>query len=619
MRRSPNRLQVSTFPFLAVLLCAMGALILFLLVMDRRGKIVAAAKGRAAREAQLADRSKEDAARNAEWEQQRDALHQTLLAQKQQLGAETTEADKLLAQARRKVQAKQAELDALQRAAEAEGVKVADFQLQIKASSAGAADNAKLAAAAKIELDRLCGEVADLEKVLTDLKSLKKQETSTYSLVPYRGKHGDSRRPIYVECAKGGVVLHPERRVLAGLEFNALALRGEIERRAGGLEREAKKSKDPNPGPPRGPYVLFLVRPDGIGSYYEALSFLKGFEIDFGYEVVNQHWALDFSKADLLTDATAPGALPAPAVPPTKPSPFTPLPPAAVGSAVSGPSSPNSPGSAIPNNGAAGSSASLSPPPVYGQAASTVGGPTAIPSVASPGTSTSLSPPPPNRQTGSPGAAPVWSGTPSQVPASNLPPAEPLVKAGPGLPFGGVAVGSPQPGSTPNPNGQPGQGSGIPSPWQVPGTNAAPAPPGPPGPPSVPSSASVSTPPPVSPLQGSAPVPPASKGPPQAIRPVLGNRDFVITIACYGDHVNVYPGGKQFSWQNGNSATIDQAVVQNVQDLIAGRQKSVRPGEPPYRPMIRFQLAPGGLIRFLHLYPRLEFLQVPMTRENLDD
>jgi len=123
----------------------------------------------------------------------------------------------------------------------------------------------------------------------------------------------------------------------------------------------------------------------------------------------------------------------------------------------------------------------------------------------------------------------------------------------------------------------------------------------------------------MSPLQGSAPGKLPSKTPPPAIRAALGSRDFVITIICYSDHVTVNPGGKQFSWKNGSSTAIDDAVVQDVQALIVGRQKSVRPGEPPYRPMIRFQLAPGGLIRFLHLYPRLEFLQVPMTRENLDD
>ena len=44
MRSRRHKLQVSTFPFLAVLLCAMGALLLVLLVMDRRAHAAALAR-----------------------------------------------------------------------------------------------------------------------------------------------------------------------------------------------------------------------------------------------------------------------------------------------------------------------------------------------------------------------------------------------------------------------------------------------------------------------------------------------------------------------------------------------------------------------------------------------
>src|SRR5205823_2932854 len=139
-----------------------------------------------------------------------------------------------------------------------------------------------------------------------------------------------------------------------------------------------------------------------------------------------------------------------------------------------------------------------------------------------------------------------------------------------------------------------GQGSGVPSPWKVPGSTAAPSPPAsgtiPSGPPSDPGTGK-----PPSTLQGSLP-PVGPKTPQPITRPVLGNRDFVITITCYSDHVVVAPGGRHFTWKQGNDAAIDQAVAQNIQDLIAGRQKFVLPGEPPYRPSIRFLLAPGGLI-----------------------
>src|SRR5437764_6551308 len=78
MRRPRQRLQVSTFPFLAVLLCAMGSLILLLLVIDRRAKIVARAKALQSL-AKLSDEEEKAAeARRAEYERRRRALHALL-------------------------------------------------------------------------------------------------------------------------------------------------------------------------------------------------------------------------------------------------------------------------------------------------------------------------------------------------------------------------------------------------------------------------------------------------------------------------------------------------------------------------------------------------------------
>ena len=55
-----------------------------------------------------------------------------------------------------------------------------------------------------------------------------------------------------------------------------------------------------------------------------------------------------------------------------------------------------------------------------------------------------------------------------------------------------------------------------------------------------------------------------------------------------------------------------------VEQLIARRQATVRPGEPPYRPLIRFRVHPEGLRAYYLAYPALEGLGVPMTRENVE-
>ena len=59
-------------------------------------------------------------------------------------------------------------------------------------------------------------------------------------------------------------------------------------------------------------------------------------------------------------------------------------------------------------------------------------------------------------------------------------------------------------------------------------------------------------------------------------------------------------------------------MLSNPVALVDRRQASVRPGEPPYRPLLRFQVHPDGLRGYYFAYPLLERLRIPMSRENLD-
>ena len=54
-------------------------------------------------------------------------------------------------------------------------------------------------------------------------------------------------------------------------------MRSEVERRAGPLLMDKSSSREKSrtaPEEKKGPYVLFLVRPDGIGNYYKAQTAL---------------------------------------------------------------------------------------------------------------------------------------------------------------------------------------------------------------------------------------------------------------------------------------------------------------------------------------------------------
>src|SRR5262245_37883074 len=85
MRRRRHTLHVSTFPFLAVLLCAMGSLILLLLVLDRRAKAAARERAWKAAELAAAEDTRAAEARQREWDRRVRALHAELLGQEREL------------------------------------------------------------------------------------------------------------------------------------------------------------------------------------------------------------------------------------------------------------------------------------------------------------------------------------------------------------------------------------------------------------------------------------------------------------------------------------------------------------------------------------------------------
>src|SRR2546428_13334535 len=110
-----NTMQVASFPYLAVLLCSMGSLILLLLVIDRRAKVVMRAKALQAIRQMEAEDAKDSAERAAEWEQRRRALHDQLQQQKQELDVQSASLERQLANAGRELMEEQAQIPLLGR------------------------------------------------------------------------------------------------------------------------------------------------------------------------------------------------------------------------------------------------------------------------------------------------------------------------------------------------------------------------------------------------------------------------------------------------------------------------------------------------------------------------
>lgn len=305
MRRRRHQLEVSTFPFLAVLLCTMGSLILLLLVLDRRAKIVAyrkahedAAHVQSAKLLDAEQRSRLAAeqqrlaeARKAEWERRQQQLHLVLAQEEQELLDKVQHAHGEIEVAGSKAKAAAARAAALKEQLESAQVRLVGSKQSTLAQQQAAANAEKMTEEARRELARQNAELLQLEQTLASLKALRQRQTQTYSVVPYFGKRGDNRRPLYVECSDAGLVFHPDRFIVANYQMTPANIREQVQQR---IARQ-KADNPPEPGnEPVVPYLLVLVRPDGIANYYRTQQALSSLHIDFGYEFVESDWYFDF-------------------------------------------------------------------------------------------------------------------------------------------------------------------------------------------------------------------------------------------------------------------------------------------------------------------------------------
>jgi hypothetical protein len=126
------------------------------------------------------------------------------------------------------------------------------------------------------------------------------RQRPSYAVLPHRGPHGTWRRPIVLECSGEGVTLRPLGRLFTlGEIVSPFLLRGSdpflatVTREALRIQRQ-----DAPDGGEVIPYIFFIIRPDGIRSYYEARTRLEQIGIAFGYELAETDWSIDVPDLD---------------------------------------------------------------------------------------------------------------------------------------------------------------------------------------------------------------------------------------------------------------------------------------------------------------------------------
>lgn len=335
-RRRQHAVTVELFPFLAVLVCVMGALIFLLLVMTKRLRAVAVAKAHAAVVQSAEDRPILPVlADDDEYESESPAMltpdiaatplveppgwsplpvpaapSEEELANRQ---AHFAALDALQEKWTTKVASLESDLDRRQTALNRQRLlmltterDIADLQQQIlQRESELAAVMGRLSAtqgsqaateAERLKLERV---IQQLRQQLKQLEAQQQASSSQYVVVPFEGKSGTTRRPILVECTATGLKFLPEEVNLSPDDIEGFTPRfNPLLSGSQALMNYWSHQPSVNGQPVEEPYVLLIVRPNGTLAYYIAMRLLSGIKQPFGYELVTADMSLQTTPVD---------------------------------------------------------------------------------------------------------------------------------------------------------------------------------------------------------------------------------------------------------------------------------------------------------------------------------
>ncbi|MBI1899520.1 MAG: hypothetical protein HYS13_00220 [Planctomycetia bacterium] len=272
-RRPGSPPTVSLFPFLAVLLCTLGALIVVLVVITQM-----------ARKQALADDPSHSAAADAAAARLATLQESAALLEAQR---DAAAADEIAGRQR---------IAALEDQIRAIDERLAAIRRQIEQTPPGNTDDKQ-----KDQLQReftwYLDKLAETDVALRKARQKAQQQRETFSIIPYRGPNGTVRRPVYLECREESIVVQPEGTEFSAADFESSPEVGPLMAmlRATSAYWRSRGMREEESAP----YPLFLVRPDGIESYYVAVETVREAGMEFGYEFIEQDWPLAFSKPNL--------------------------------------------------------------------------------------------------------------------------------------------------------------------------------------------------------------------------------------------------------------------------------------------------------------------------------
>lgn len=275
--RHKPQVGVALFPFLAVLICTMGALIVLLLLLVQQARVDASTLAKDQAPEKVDEAALTQRLEDADWRRQ--ILEQQRLERAQAL------TDQRLALAHLE--------DHIRR------LQDQWKDLETQAAQLATQDDAKERTRENVA-NQLAELAQQIEKARRDLEEARRQSADkprSYCIIPYDGPNGTSRRPIYIECVDEAVILQPEGVRLEPRDFDGplgpgnpldASLRAIREY----LARNPELSKHGEP------YPLLVVRPSGVLAYAAARAAMKSWDDEFGYELIENDTKLAFPEPD---------------------------------------------------------------------------------------------------------------------------------------------------------------------------------------------------------------------------------------------------------------------------------------------------------------------------------
>ena len=286
-RRRRAGLSPSLFPFLAVLVCTLGTLILLLALVAQNAS---------------------DAAQNASEEalkQKADRVAQATREQHETVTLSAEVADSMIEEeefrVRQLVSFRDAQTEDIGQRKD-ELTHLEDHIARIKKQLKSLSDEVEMATGTKPvsqideeTLAELRRRIEAESKTVDQLKEEKGNGAPKVVIVPHKGPNGTRRRPIYLECRADGLTIRPEGTVITVDQLRASRTAANpLDAALRTIRLHAMKQY----GDKDAPYPMLVVRPDGIDAYRAARIAMHDWDDQFGYELVPAGVELKFDQPD---------------------------------------------------------------------------------------------------------------------------------------------------------------------------------------------------------------------------------------------------------------------------------------------------------------------------------